>query len=420
MSLIESRALPALFVVASSVNEEGVEAIFDLALSFLKIVKVNSTRRDAVDAGILLPLVSFAHLCSASVLECCSGALHNLSACPDNVAAMVSAGVLSALASMLAFGASPETDTHSVGCVAAIAHLNTTHAKVLSEKGLLSSVVDAVRRSNCCLDIQVQFCSLVASLSFANQARMALRDLGTLPFLVEFSKSGTDAARQRCATALCNFASDPQMHSELMAADVVHVVSLLSNTYSENTLRDCTVCLCSLSASQDAPLETLISHGALSTILTILMVRSVSGSTRLMCAKALRNLVSQRTFRLAFEGGVVHAVDVLLSRDCGTDGEAVMRVCAELLRNITEHADGRTAILQRTSTMGKLLRLMKFKDSETQVNIYFVHCDSKTFRVLTFPPKLFSGSCLLESQSARSFIMRLNTSTASLEKSFLF
>ena len=372
--LIESRALPALFVIASSVNEEGVKAIFDLAMSFLKISRVDTTRSDAVKAGILLPLISFAQIRSTCVLECCSEALHNLSICSENIESMVCAGVLPALVTMLTLGASRETDYHCVGCAAAIAHFNRDHTKILSEKGLLASIVKSVERSlnisTSVADIQIQFCSFVASLSFKDDARIELRDLGALSIIVAISKIGTDSVRQRCATALCNFSSNPVFHAEMVAADVVQVMSLLSNTYSEKTLRDCAACLCSLSASHEICTETIISNGAFSTILTILMVRSVCGSTRLMCAKVLANLTAERTLKMAFEGGVIQAIEVLINRECGQDKEAVMLVCAKLLRYITQHADGRSMVLRRKSSMSNLLRVIKSNNTAAQVS----HC----------------------------------------------
>ena len=89
-----------------------------------------------------------------------------------------------------------------------------------------------------------------------------------------------------------------------------------------------------------------------------------------MCAKVLANLTAERTLKMAFEGGVIQAIEVLINRECGQDKEAVMLVCAKLLRYITQHADGRSMVLRRKSSMSNLLRVIKSNNTAAQVS----HC----------------------------------------------
>ena len=141
----------------------------------------------------------------------------------------------------------------------------------------------------------------------------------------------------------------------------------LSNTYSENTLQDCAKCLCNLSCGGGRTADAMVQQNAVGTLMMICMVRSVSDETKLMCAKALLNLVSPETLALILGTGIVHALAALSSQE----SEETMQICANLFNMITQNEDGRIAIASRSSTLRGLFSLMRSKTTGTQVIRFF-------------------------------------------------
>ena len=374
--ILRSRALPTLFSVAEQVSEASI--VEPLSFAFHNLSCGGSTRKAAVAAGIVAPLVGFSHFREPSILRCCSAALCNLAAVNDNIEKMVSDGVLGALSRMLLSG-TPEVTSLCSGALATIAYDHASHEELVKQ-GLLCSVVKACIDKNCDANTRQACCSVLASLSFFPQSRIPMRDLGVIPGFMtpefmQIARADEAGTGRRCATVLCNLACETVLRKEMVDSGVVSVMDDLSNTYSENTLQDCAKCFCNLSCDPETPVP-MVEQGAVLTLMMICMVRSVSDTTKLMCAKALLNLVTPSTLTMILGTGIVHALASLSSIEC----EETMDICAELFCVVSCNEEGRGVIAERQSTLQGLFSLMRSKSKETQVT-----CGKAVCNLLRYP-----------------------------------
>lgn len=359
-AVLSSEALPSLFKLAVEVVDTSI--IYALSVAFLNLSLGEQTRGEAVNAGIVRPLVRFSLSLGRNepILECCSAALSFLATLDTNIQIMVQHGVLGALASMLSCGY-PQVTSRCAGALATIAYDHNSHNNLLQEGHLLNSVVDAAT-DNTDLVTRESCCAVLASLSFTPAARKRMRRLNPIEAFVRIAQEDTLTTRRRCATTLCNLALDDEFRKEMVVQNVPRLMSELSNTYSENTLRDCAKCLCNLSC-EDLLADEIVKQQAVETLMMICMVRSVSDETKLMCAKALLNLVSVETISTILDTGIVHALAALSSQE----SEETMHICASLFSMIIHTGAGRVEIANRSSTLGGLFSLMRSKNTETQV-----------------------------------------------------
>jgi hypothetical protein len=367
--VLSSEALPSLFQLAVEVLDTSI--IYALSVAFLNLSLGERTRGEAVNAGIVRPLVRFATIPGRTepVLECCSAALSFLATLEANIHTMVEHGVLGALASMLSCGF-PRVTARCAGALATIAYDHKSHDNLLQEGLLLNSVIgaatenmDPMTRESCC--------AVLASLSFTKAARHRMRQLQPIGAFVKIAKEDTTSTRRRCTTILCNLAVENDFREEMVKYEVPLLMSELSNTYSENTLRDCAKCLCNLSFDGSTA-GAMVEQKVVETLMMICMVRSVSDETKLMCAKALLNLVSSETIVLILGTGIVHALAALSSQE----SEETMQICANLFNMITQDQEGRVVIASRSSTLKGLYSLMRSKNTDTQAsNITKAFCE---------------------------------------------
>jgi hypothetical protein len=299
------------------------------------------------------------------VLECCSAALSFLATLEANIHTMVEHGVLGALASMLSCGF-PQVTARCAGALATIAFDHNSHDNLLQEGLLLNSVIDAATKNTDPMTRE-SCCAVLASLSFTVAARNRMRTLHPIEAFVKIAKEDTMSTRRRCSTILCNLAIEDDFRQEMVQHEVPLLMADLSNTYSENTLQDCAKCLCNLSCGGGRTADAMVQQNAVGTLMMICMVRSVSDETKLMCAKALLNLVSPETLALILGTGIVHALAALSSQE----SEETMQICANLFNMITQNEDGRIAIASRSSTLRGLFSLMRSKTTGTQVIRFF-------------------------------------------------
>ena len=185
-AVFDSQALPALFLIASKVDASAnygttLEAL-SAALMNISVSKTITLRVEAVRAGIVLPLLSFARLKSEPVLECCATALHGLSEVESNVSELVRAGILDGLSFMLESGSA--FSEVMISCLAALTNIARLHpAAVVNEDKLVFSVLRIIQstRNPNAHDLS---CSVVTSISFKAKGREILEKDIVVPVIL--------------------------------------------------------------------------------------------------------------------------------------------------------------------------------------------------------------------------------------------
>jgi hypothetical protein len=92
--------------------------------------------------------------------------------------------------------------------------------------------------------------------------------------------------------------------NRLIKSGVCGIIATLSGATSEGIQELCAKCICNLTCSQNLHGE-IISHGVLQTILLIALVRTVEDKTKMLCARAIMNMITDANIDSLKEAGAI-------------------------------------------------------------------------------------------------------------------
>ncbi|TMW61111.1 hypothetical protein Poli38472_013574 [Pythium oligandrum] len=202
-------------------------------------------------------------------------------------------------------------------------------------------------------------CHIVASMSGHPGCGSPLVGAGVLGVLETLARSKGDASIQRCcALTLANISSDIEIRRILLGETprVVALLSGLSNSYSEESQRDCATVLCNLSCLTDVEngaAATLVRHGAVPVLLMVGMVRALQPRTKETCIRAFTNFLTSETVVTMVQEGLVKVLPAFVSN------EIADTVVAVLYAKLLSHPDGREALCSERAALRALFTLLE-------------------------------------------------------------
>jgi hypothetical protein len=199
-------------------------------------------------------------------------------------------------------------------------------------------------------------CHVLASVSCHPSCCMALVHMGVIYVLATLAKIKEDATIQRCcAITLANLSVEPDIRETLASAGIVAIVAVLSNSYSEDSQRNCAKVLCNLSCIRGNE-AALVREGAVGVLMMISMVRAVSVSTKETCIRALLNLLNAETMKHMVKEGLVK----ILSAYAGLASRQVAMLITMIFGKLLNHPVGRNALCAERSSLHSLFELMTY------------------------------------------------------------
>ncbi|KAG7377376.1 ARM protein [Phytophthora pseudosyringae] len=397
-------------------RSSGDDAKQMCTLALCNLLSVQKAAADIVTAGAITALIqlSMAPGQSLETRNLFSKALHGLCDKAATRAAVTDAGVLPALlflASIDVVDAQEEAVVaeHSEGvlseirarctvafaCLAADSHtavhvcnaavvqcvtriLALEHANVAIERFCCSCLSLLCRDEQCSLimvevgalemvlatcveshdqESKASCCHVLASVSCHPSCCMALVRMGVISVLATLAKIKEDATIQRCcAITLANLSVEPEIRATLASAGIVAIVAVLSNSYSEDSQRDCAKVLCNLSCIRGNE-AALVGEGAVGVLMMISMVRAVSVSTKETCIRALLNLLNAETMKHMVKEGLVK----ILSVYAGLASKQVATLVTIIFGKLLNHPVGRNALCAERSSLHALFQLMTYE-----------------------------------------------------------
>ncbi|GLE05296.1 hypothetical protein PINS_up014309 [Pythium insidiosum] len=213
-------------------------------------------------------------------------------------------------------------------------------------------------------------CHVLASMSCHRSCCMALVERGAISVLAALARLKGDATIPRCcAITLANLSADRAICRILVTADIIPLLAALSNSYSEESQRDCATVLANLSAVDGAE-PALVRDGALGVLLMICMVRALQPPTKETCLRAFANLVRSDTVAAVVREGLVKVLPALAALDVPTANRVVSVLYAKLLA----HELALDAVCHERAALRALFALMgsgsgPVYDSEESENV---------------------------------------------------
>ncbi|KAG1689088.1 hypothetical protein DVH05_002857 [Phytophthora capsici] len=402
--LAERDAVNILSLLSRKSRGDDAKQMCTLALC--NLLSVHKAAADIVTAGAITALIE---LCMASdqsyeTRSLFSKALHGLCDKAATRAAVTEAGVIPALlflssidadaqdpavlseirarctAAFACLAADPHTASHVcnasvVQCVTRILALE--HSNVAIERFCCSCLSLLCRDEQCSLimvevgaiemvlttcveshdrESKASCCHVLASVSCHPSCCMALVRMGVISVLATLAKIKDDSIIQRCcAITLGNLSVEPEIRETLASAGIIAIVSVLSNSYSEDSQRDCAKVLFNLSCIRGNE-AALVGEGAVGVLMMISMVRAVGISTKETCIRALLNLLNAETMKRMVKEGLVK----ILSSYASLASKQVATLVTIIFGKLLNHPVGRNALCAEKSSLQSLFQLMTY------------------------------------------------------------
>lgn len=205
-------------------------------------------------------------------------------------------------------------------------------------------------------------CAVLTVLSYDKVAHIGLSADSVLDVLFQMTRADDIMTRELVATCICNISVDEVCRKAMIAKGVVDVIASLSGATSERIQELCAKSICNMTCTVELH-ETMIGNNILQTTLMICLVRSVSNSTKQLCARALLNMVSDENMDAIVEAGVIRAFSTMAQ----LDDSHTQYICARGFLMLSASEKGRETIVQKRSVLQSLFALVKAFSGKTRV-----------------------------------------------------
>ncbi|CAK5094225.1 unnamed protein product [Aphanomyces euteiches] len=389
VEIVGCGAVKSLVTLATQTQEAAPNSQLLYATALYNLCQ-NAISRDAIGAGGGVAAVSAlclgnlnASATSISILTLGAAALCYLAADANTRPYVATAPVVECVAAILRATDASVAISHpiqrfSVACLSMLSQDEPCAVLVLT-RGAINAVLSTCATSRD-METKACCCDLLASLSFHAACRRDLISMpGFMASLTSLAKLRDANIQRRCATAIGNLSTERSVHDVLVTANIVTVLAVLSNSYSEESQSDCARALCNLSCSTGHEVE-LVNQGAVGVLFMICAVRAGSTVTKDMCARAIGNLLTLATLEKMLDEGLVKLLPAITKAD--TTSPIPATIFAKLLR----HDSARAALCAEPPALRALFHYMQHADAASSTDSLFssiaydlvVHANTRT------------------------------------------
>eukprot|EP01032_Pedospumella_encystans_P014519 gene14519-16666_t len=242
--------------------------------------------------------------------------------------------------------------------------------KQLLSETLLSRIASIVARYNKYLELCRTGCAVLAVFSYDIEAHEMLAAENIMRVLFDNIKAEDGVTRELVATSLCNVSVNSTASNVMIKMGVVEVLATLSSSTSETILELCAKCICNLTCNVLLH-PKMMENKVLEIILMISLVRTVSDNTKLICAKALLNLVTDDNLHAMEHSGAVRVFATLSMRPV----PVLQQICSKGFYLLTLNVHRRTTLVSSVPVLQALFNMVKCQSSRTRIRIGTAVCN---------------------------------------------
>ncbi|CAM9294791.1 unnamed protein product, partial [Ectocarpus fasciculatus] len=336
------------------------------ALAFFNLSCSEGSRKHIVNAGAISAIINACQSDSALTKRRCAASLCNITSYESGIRRMVGDGIVPALCQLLVVN---DVETIRYTC-AALCRLCSTQetGMLIMESGAIPHVVNGAMNGD---PSNKEFCcAVLSSLSFYEDCRGPLAEFDGIAAIKSLSDTTDDDTKKRLLVAFANLSCTPSLQEIMVKEGVVGIIAKLSDSYQEINQVCCARALCNLACSPECR-PKIVQEGGVRALMMVSMVRSVDLKTKVLCVRALLNLLEPETLPYLLEEGVVDAVSSLAK----TGDASITSFCARLFNQLSLYEEARRAISKRNSYLKSIFEMQEFDDPETKVIIARSTCN---------------------------------------------
>jgi hypothetical protein len=336
------------------------------ALAFFNLSCSEGSRKHIVNAGAISAIINACQSDSSLTKRRCAASLCNITSYESGIRRMVGDGIVPALCQLLVVD---DVETIRYTCAALCRLCSTVETGMLIlESGAIPHVVEGAMNGD---PTNKEFCcAVLSSLSFYEDCRVPLSEFGGISAVKSLSDTTDDDTKKRLLVAFANLSCTPSLQEVMVKQGVVAIIAKLADSYQEINQVCCARALCNLACSEGCRMQIVL-EGGVGALMMVCMVRSVDLKTKVLCVRAMLNLLDPETLPYLLDEGVVDAVSSLAK----SGDLAIISFCARLFNQLSLYEPARRAIAKRNSYLKAIFEMHEFDDAETKIIIARSSCN---------------------------------------------
>lgn len=237
------------------------------------------------------------------------------------------------------------------------------------------------------LETKIKCAAILSRLSGHDKYYKQFATDDVLKTLLELSCLDHALTQRRVVIAVTNLSQFAELRSMLLNLNATDYIISLASKPDENIKRGCAAIICNMSY-EDGSESAMIKAGTVSTLLITALVTSDQLPTKLICAKALVNLMFDSSFYATMvKDGVIWGLGNLTL----LDDSDILNMCAKALCNLSvEYA---RQMLSSSSTVNAIMKLIK-QEGNAELQRYSGRIITNILMQTTDADELFRRQCV--------------------------
>lgn len=353
--LIEQGAVGVLVSLSQTNNDKITGEWCSFALCHLAINKICPT--SIIEHGILpcvIKLCSDEANCSERTKYFCAASLSYIT----QLGTIDASGSIPLLVSMLRQKDTTDAVTKNY-CACALYNMvdHDENCFLMLEAGALRPVVDLIA-SNGEMQTTMKCAAILSRLSLHKQYYSQFASNGVLKVLLELSSVDHILTQRRVVIAISNLSQNEELRAQLIDLKPIPYIISLASKRDENLRRGCASIVCNLAYEVGTEAE-LAEAGIVPTLLITAMITSDQVSCKIICVKALVNLMADRSlYKSMVKEGIVWGLSTLAL----IDDDELLHLCANALCSLS--CDFARDLLDSPTTVKMVVKLINNPDVE--------------------------------------------------------
>jgi hypothetical protein len=274
-----------------------------------------------------------------------------------------------------------------VDCASSLYNLadSDTNCDKMLSAGALIPVVRLTQADY--LETKIKCAAILSRLSGHDKYYKQFASDDVLKTLLELSCLDHALTQRRVVIAVTNLSQFAELRSMLLDLKATDYIISLASKPDENIKRGCAAIICNMSY-EDGSESAMIQAGTVSTLLITALVTSDQLPTKLICAKALVNLMFDSSFYATMvKDGVIWGLGNLTL----LDDSDILNMCAKALCNLSvEYA---RQMLSSSSTVNAIMKLIK-QEGNAELQRYSGRIITNILMQTTDADEMFRRQCV--------------------------
>eukprot|EP00606_Chrysophyceae_sp_TOSAG23-5_P000973 GSChrysophyteH2.ASY1.ANO1.502.1 assembled CDS len=199
------------------------------------------------------------------------------------------------------------------------------NCSAMLEAGVLEPLLELTSSDN--VQTRIECAAILCRLSLQTSYYGEFEKANVLKILLDLSSLDHILTQRRVVISLSNLSADDRLRRQLFKLDPIPYIIPLAAKRDENLRRGCVSIVCNLSSEYGTE-QQIVEAGIIETLLITAMISSDQLQTKVICVKALINLMADPTqYTAMVKAGAVWSFSVLATQD-DTD---LLQMCARAL-----------------------------------------------------------------------------------------